>query len=137
MTATPAIGTLMLIDDDMFDQKLSKRLIVRSQLVGRLLGFLSAEEALDFLRDPDRPRVDAILLDVNMPRMDGFEFLDAATKELGDGFADIVVMMLTTSLDPRDFDRARQYSVVKDYFSKPLSIAYLEKIAALLEREPG
>lgn len=132
MSDSYPIGSIMLIDDNVIDQRLSKRLIERSGLVGEFIGFLSAEEALQHLRNSELPAVDAILLDVNMPRMDGFEFLEAATSELGERFARIVVMMLTTSLDPRDEKRAWEYTVVKDYCHKPLLTEYLEKLADLL-----
>lgn len=119
----------MLIDDNQVDQLLSERLINRSGLVQNFLSFLSAEEALEYIRSSEQPAADAILLDINMPRMDGFEFLEAATQELGDRFARIVVMMLTTSLDPKDREKARAYAVVKDYINKPLMMEYVEKIA--------
>ena len=135
MSVGPAIGSIMLIDDNEIDQMICKRLINRSGMVGELISFLSAEEALEHLRNSELPAVDAILLDVNMPRMDGWEFLEAATRELGTPFARIVVMMLTTSLDPRDLERARKFSVVRDYCNKPLMMAYLEKLAAILQEE--
>ncbi|MEL7093404.1 MAG: response regulator [Pseudomonadota bacterium] len=135
MTATPPIGSIMLIDDNAIDQQLCKRLIERSGLVDRFAGFLSAEEALNHLRQPDTPAYDAIFLDVNMPRMDGFEFLDAATTELGDRFARIIVMMLTTSLDPRDQKRAGEFAVIKDYCNKPLMLQHLEKLANMLKAD--
>ena len=132
------IGSVMLIDDSEIDQMISKRLIERSGMVGQFIGFLSAEAALEHLKNTDLPAVDAILLDVKMPRMDGWEFLEAATSELGESFARIVVMMLTTSLDPRDQERAQQFSVVKDYCNKPLLQDYLERLAVILNEDaPG
>ena len=131
-TKSPPIGRLMLIDDNQIDQMLCERLIKRSGLVDEFIGFLSAEEALEYLREADLPAADALLLDINMPRMDGFQFLEVATEELGEKFARIVVMMLTTSLDPKDQARAAEFSMVKDYCNKPLLMDYLEKLAILL-----
>ena len=136
MTKTkPLIGTLMIIDDNEVDQKLCRRLVKRSGLVENVLGFLSAEDALGYLRSQTLPAADAILLDINMPKMDGFEFLDTATRELGERFARVVIMMLTTSLNPYDQERARQCPVVKDYCNKPLLLEYLERLAAELNQE--
>ncbi|ABF63562.1 response regulator receiver protein [Ruegeria sp. TM1040] len=137
MSTSSPIGSIMLIDDNEIDHRMCKRVVERSGLVGEFITFLSAEEALDHLRQAgDRPVVDAILLDVNMPRMDGFEFLETATAELGERFARVVVMMLTTSLNPRDKERAQQFSVVRDYCNKPLIIEYLQRLADILANDP-
>lgn len=130
MTGTPPIKTLMLIDDESFDQKLYQRVIARSGLVGEVLSYLYADTALAYLQSPGRKAVDVILLDINMPRMNGFEFLDAAVHSLGPSFARVVVVMLTTSLDPRDRDRAAAYPVVRRFIPKPLTVEHLHQIAA-------
>ncbi len=132
MNASPKIGRLMMIDDDAVDHKLCQRLIARSGLVDEFVGFLSAEEALAHLGDAANPAVDVILLDVNMPRMNGFEFLDTAIQQLGEGFAQVVVVMLTTSLDPKDEERARSFSIVREFCHKPLLLKHLEKIHAMM-----
>ena len=124
MTSLPKIGTAMTIDDEKIDQILYKRIMERSGLVDNVIAFRMAEDALDYLKSPDREPVDVIFLDINMPRMNGFEFLDQATSELGDSFVDCVVIMLTTSLDPEDEKRARCFSVVKEYLAKPLSLCF-------------
>ena len=136
MTETaPRIETLMIIDDNEVDQKLCRRLVDRSGLVDNVIGFLCAQDALDYLRNQTLPAADAILLDINMPKMDGFEFLEIATKELGERFARVVIMMLTTSLNPTDRERARQFSVVKDYCNKPLLLEYLTRLSKELAEE--
>ena len=129
----PQIGTLVLIDDNEVDQLIYRRIARRSGIVGEILSFVYAEDALDYLAKPGRAPVDAILLDVNMPRMSGFEFLEAATERFGEGFARIVVVMLTTSLDPRDMDRAKGFEIVRDYLTKPLDEQDLRRLAAMLD----
>jgi CheY-like chemotaxis protein len=129
----PRIPTVMLIDDEGFDQKMYQRVIARSGLVGRVLPFLYADEALAFLKTPGRDPVDVIFLDINMPRMNGFEFLTAATRDIGADLARIVVIMLTTSLEPRDRERARAFPVVRGFINKPLTGQHLLQIADLLE----
>lgn len=122
------ISNLMLIDDNDLDQKMCERLIRRSGLVEELHGFLMAEEALDFLDEGGR--VDAILLDINMPRMDGFEFLAAASDRLGPRFEDIPVFMLSTSEAGADRVLAERYPMVRGYFGKPLDRGRLEAVDA-------
>jgi len=114
------IGSLMLIDDDLIDQKMYRRMIERSGLVDQLTCFSLAEQALAHLQANPRALPDVILLDINMPRMDGFEFLEAVDRIFGADFT-VVVVMLTTSLDPGDVDRAGRFDVVKKYIDKPLT----------------
>ena len=133
MTAPPGIGTVLLIDDESFDQKLYKRVIDRSGLVKEALSFLYADEALAYLMSPDCKAIDVIFLDIHMPRMNGFEFLDAATQALGPDFAKLVVVMLTTSLERRDRERAAGYSVVRRFIGKPLTVEHIVEVASLLQ----
>lgn len=132
MNAHANIRTAMTIDDEKVDQLLYKRIMQRSGLVENVIPFRMAQDALDFLKSADSPPVDVIFLDINMPQMNGFEFLEKATAELGESFVDCVVIMLTTSLDPEDEERARRFSVVKDYLDKPLSVDSLKHVARLL-----
>jgi len=76
------IGTLMMIDDNQIDQMLYKRIIERSGLVEKLQSFSMADEALEYLKSEPENWPDVVLLDINMPKMDGFEFLEAALHEI-------------------------------------------------------
>lgn len=127
---TRRIEQIMLIDDNTFDQQMYARIINRSDLVNSLLQFTDAKEAADYLMTPDVPMPSIVLLDVNMPGMDGFEFLDVVTTALGDAMCPVIVM-LTTSLNPSDERRARQFDAVRDFLNKPLTQSLLEHISHL------
>ena len=133
MTTTPRIKMAMIIDDEQADQMLYKLIIKRSGLIENTLAFQMAEDALDYLKSEDKDPIDVIFLDINMPRMNGFEFLERATAELDRAFAKCVVIMLTMSLDPMDEARARKFDVVKDYLNKPLNVDDISKVAALVQ----
>lgn len=131
MSEHSKIRTMMTIDDSELDQILYKRVITRSGLVEKVISFQYAEDALSYLKSDDREKIDVILLDINMPRMSGFDFLERALSDLGPEFSTSVVIMLTTSLDPADEKRAKQFEVVKAYLNKPLSPEGLENIVRL------
>lgn len=122
----------MSIDDCDVDQMLYKRIIKRAGIVEKVITFQLAEDALAYLKSDDCEEIDVILLDINMPRMSGFEFLEKATEQLGPEVLKCVVVMLTTSLNPQDEQRAREFDVVKAYLNKPLAKEDLESVAKLV-----
>lgn len=123
----------MLIDDDEIDQMMYERAIKRSGLVEKTIPFRYAGEALEYLKKHDCEKIDIIFLDINMPRMDGFEFLDRAVNELKPSFSNLVIIMLTTSLNPEDKIRADSYSIVRDYITKPLTLDELKRVVRLVD----
>jgi CheY-like chemotaxis protein len=78
--------------------------------------FLHAEDALEILKYKTENYPDAIFLDINMPCMNGWEFLDSLCVLN----ISIDVYMLTSSIDSRDQDKASKYTQVNDFISKPL-----------------
>lgn len=126
-----ALKRVVLIDDERFDQIAYRRTLEASGIVEEIITFRSAIDALEFFK-ADPPPVDLILLDVNMPRMNGFEFLEALDNRFDDIDVSAVVIMLTTSLDPRDRERALKFDVVRDFISKPLTVDQVAQIARTL-----
>ena len=123
------IETLMMIDDNPIDQLIYKRLVKRSGVVGNLIQYTDAEEALSYLLSNTASMPDVILLDINMPGMNGFEFLNEATKMFGEVMSPVVIM-LTTSLNPSDRQRADECKIVKDFLNKPLTLDLLRDVAS-------
>lgn len=131
------IQNLMLIDDDVVDQKLYKRIIDRTGRVENIIQFEAADLALEYLRSAECPQIDAIILDLRMPRMDGFEFLDAINSEDELEKVHAVIVMLTTSLAPEDQARAKNHPLVKDFWNKPLEERMIIELCALLKSIGG
>ncbi|GAB3244367.1 response regulator [Hymenobacter seoulensis] len=126
------LSCVLLVDDDQTTNYLNRTLLTRLGVTDRILVAEDGEQALRDLRQhcvsptPSCPVL--ILLDVNMPGMSGIEFLDHY-RQLPLAEQRAIVIMLTTSLHPRDVQRVEQLQLVSGFLAKPLTA---EKVAALL-----
>ncbi len=123
---------IFLIDDDPIHQQIARLMFDRQFAGKRVVSFQDADLALAHLRDhASRPEdlPDLILLDLNMPVMDGWEFLDEYEKISDTLSKTIRIHVLTSSVNEYDLSRAKQYGSVKGYLVKPLN---REIIAGLL-----
>lgn len=114
-----------MIDDNELDLLISRKLISKQDSSLEFTEYSSAEEALSFLREGQGIDFDIILLDLNMPEMNGWEFLDEY-QQLEVPKSDVYI--LTSSLDTRDKLKSKEYDVVKGYFDKPLKHHYIAEI---------
>lgn len=125
---TAALRTVMLIDDNDADNFFHGMMIERSGLATELLVFEWAEKALEWFQAHPGHAVDLILLDINMPRMNGFEFLEQFHLLPEAHQADARVCMLSSS--PLDSDRVRAFTFprVADFIVKPLGDDFLSQL---------
>lgn len=130
------IERAILVDDEQFEHLAFHRLLGRLPNIGEIHSFLYADEAIAFLKATCPRPYDVVFLDINMPRMNGFEFLDAAEAVFGETLRQAVIVMLTTSLDPSDRARADSYVAVKAFVNKPLDERLIEDARALLVAAP-
>ena len=116
---------VMLVDDDQTTNFLNKSLLNRLDVAERLLVALDGQEALSNLAQHCQPLTPTcpvlIFLDVNMPGMNGIQFLEAYQQLPLAQQKAIVIVMLTTSLHPRDVERVRRLEAVDGFVSKPLT----------------
>jgi CheY-like chemotaxis protein len=129
------INDIFLIDDDSLVNFLNQEIIKDAYPEKNVRSFESAAEALEAIRiiikNTSTPLPQLILLDINMPVMDGWEFLDEFNNLPQKLLKDCKVIMHTSSIDPRDIEKAKTYSTVIDYVTKPLTLQTMSKIFAL------
>ena len=124
----------LLVDDDQTTNYLNRMLLERLRVTDKLLVALNGQEALNLVQEhcqhatPECPAL--ILLDVKMPVMDGFQFLEAYAhlEHLAGLKAAIIIVMLTTSLHPQDVERVQRFNIA-GFLNKPLTE---EKINGIL-----
>ncbi|SMC63059.1 response regulator [Pedobacter nyackensis] len=123
--------TVLLIDDNIVDLKINSKIIKISNLFDEIITCLSGEEALAYLKKTlnDGGKLpDFILLDIQMPDMDGFEFLDLY-KNLPNRLTDhCLIAMLSSTLDFGDIKRAEASLHVIKLLKKPLILKELEEL---------
>ena len=117
---------VVVIDDDAVVLFLHKVLIKKSRLPSTVKDFPDAEEALEFIKQRTSSTPLLVFLDINMPRCNGWDFL----KEINSlpQSTQIFVVMVTSSINTSDREKAAQYSRVIDYQEKPLSKQACEDI---------
>jgi len=114
-----------MIDDNELDLLISRKLISKQVSQLEFTEFTSAAQALTYLEEQQENEFDIILLDLNMPEMNGWDFLEEYQKL---SVHKSNVYILTSSLDTRDKLRSKEYEVVKGYFDKPLKNNYIAEI---------
>jgi len=125
------LNFILLVDDDVEDNYFHKIVINEMNITERIEVALNGVEALNFLKKENQTHPDLIFLDINMPKMNGWEFLQAYKEFKADQKAEVVVVMLSTSINPSDKERAEQFPDIIGFNSKPLTE---EIISEILER---
>ncbi|MEX0882082.1 MAG: response regulator [Cyclobacteriaceae bacterium] len=117
---------IVLIDDDPINNLINKRLITKLNLSPKTIEFLEAEKALYYLKKPDIENKILILVDINMPVMNGWDFLDQYV-ELENKREDRIIM-LSSSIDFQDRQKSEEFPFVSGFIEKPLTHEKLETL---------
>lgn len=131
MTTSPKVSRALIIDDDEINNFICIKNIRDANFAGDASFCLRAREALDLLQaaagNVDEVP-DVIFLDINMPLMNAWEFLEEYKQLLPKLGKEVSLFILSSSVYRKDVDKSTTYDVVKDYLVKPLSKSKLEKL---------
>jgi CheY-like chemotaxis protein len=127
------IENVIIVEDDPIASLIISKEIERHPRFILSMAFSNGKLSIDYIKSAFEQKgvlPDLILLDINMPVMNGWEFLDAFQNL--ERRKEVPVIMLTSSIDPQDIEKARSYKEVKGYFSKPLTNESLDQIVAII-----
>lgn len=129
-------NAVMLIDDNEIDNLINQKMIEASDMTSNIYTHTGAKSAIEFLKNIEKMEgvaeqvlPEIIFLDIDMPLMDGFQFLDEFDK-MGDVTKNkCKIVMLTSSINPQDMNKSKKYNYVKKYINKPLTQDTLAKLS--------
>ena len=134
----PKFKSVMLIDDNEIDNLINQKMLESASVSERILTHTGAKAAIESLKNLEKLGSgdqkflpDLIFLDIDMPLMDGFQFLEEFEK-LSEGIRESCrIVMLTSSLNPQDLSKAKKSKYVARYINKPLNGEALGKLSSI------
>ncbi len=122
------LDCILLVDDDPDDNTFHQIIIREMDIANNIEVVINGLEALEYLKKENRTPPELIFLDINMPRMNGWEFLEQYKHLTPQQKAKVVIMILTTSANPDDIKRAKEIEDVSGFETKPLTRETLTEI---------
>jgi CheY-like chemotaxis protein len=133
---TPFFKSILLVDDDVATNHYHEIMLTEWGVTESVYKVGNGEEALDFLRTHHCEKPSLIMLDINMPVMNGFEFLEQYEFLESHEKVSYVVFMLTSSLHPNDLERADDFEALNGYCEKPMTEEMVLDVIDKIKKEP-
>ena len=130
------LNSILCIEDDAITLMLYKMVLTKASFTNEIITTTNGEEALNYINKLNEANSDGtiknvpqlIFLDLNMPVMGGWEFLEIFSSSKYAEYNHIKVIILSSTVDPDDLEKSKKYSMVIDFLSKPISRELLEYI---------
>lgn len=125
------LNTILCVDDDPITLMLCKKVIIKAEFGQNIITAENGKVALDLFEEikssgGNYPQL--IFLDLNMPVMNGWDFLDEFTKTASSYSDDTRVIILSSTIDPADYQRAEKYDIVSHFMPKPITVEMLNEL---------
>lgn len=129
--------SVLLVDDDEINNfisiKLIKKALTNTDIMACLNGRYAIDQLVEIQRKDPSQLPDYILLDINMPIMNGWEFLDEYKRINLDPLGKSKIFIISSSVFSNDINKARSYPLVKDFISKPLNVDKIKELFGVKE----
>ncbi len=131
------LNKVLLIDDDPVTLAICEMVLQKTAFCNELEKLVNGKEGVDYFSQyfekrkqglPTAEAPDLILLDLNMPVMDGWNFLENYIRKYAERLPETKVAILSSTVNPEDFIRAQRYEIVIDFINKPLTIELTEEL---------
>lgn len=127
---------VMCIDDDQITLMLFEMIIKKSSFANEIVTAINGKEGLNWFSNYFKNKKSGaletppqiIFLDLNMPIMNGWDFLEDYLMKYADRLSSTKIVILSSTVNPEDFSRANRYEIVIDFINKPLTIEELEEL---------
>ena len=130
MAGQKKYNAVMLIDDNEIDNLINQKIIESSGICNHIFTHTGGRSAIEFLKNAEKIATttgnselmpEIIFLDIDMPLMDGFQFLDEFENLPNSIREHCRIVMLTSSINSKDVKKSKRYANVKEYINKPLN----------------